>query len=78
MIAPTHCPSKLPIESRDESKIQIGNSGDEGMNSFPQKLYKMLECASEESFEEIISWEPNGRCFVVRDMDKFAKEVLPR
>ncbi len=64
------CGDSLTRNTKTTSSAKDGN--------FPQKLYKMLESASKESFEDVISWEPNGRSFVVRDTDKFAKEVLPR
>lgn len=43
-------------------------------NEFPFRLYEVLE----EADESIISWQPHGRCFMIRDPNKFEQEVLPR
>lgn len=48
---------------------------------FPQKLYEMLdhvESASEPGLAEIISWQPHGRCFLVRKPKDFTNIILPR
>jgi len=42
---------------------------------FPTKLHSLLE---ENLFEDIISWQPHGRCFVVHKPDRFVKEVIPK
>ncbi|KAF8121711.1 HSF-type DNA-binding-domain-containing protein [Boletus edulis] len=42
---------------------------------FVKKLYKMLE---DQSFAHVVSWGPNGDCFVVKDMNEFTKSILPR
>ena len=30
------------------------------------------------SFADVVSWGPQGDCFVVKDMDDFTKSILPR
>ena len=35
----------------------------------------MLEDAS---FSHVVSWGPQGDCFVVKDMNEFTKSILPR
>eukprot|EP00549_Striatella_unipunctata_P013132 CAMPEP_0118710168 /NCGR_PEP_ID=MMETSP0800-20121206/23181_1 /TAXON_ID=210618 ORGANISM="Striatella unipunctata, Strain CCMP2910" /NCGR_SAMPLE_ID=MMETSP0800 /ASSEMBLY_ACC=CAM_ASM_000638 /LENGTH=217 /DNA_ID=CAMNT_0006614219 /DNA_START=104 /DNA_END=757 /DNA_ORIENTATION=+ len=45
---------------------------------FPMILYYMLMHVSKEGFEEVVSWQPHGRCFVVHKPRKFAEEILPR
>lgn len=48
---------------------------------FPQKLYEMLDyiaTSNEPGLAEIISWQPHGRCFIVRKPKEFANTVLPR
>jgi len=45
---------------------------------FPNKLYEMLFEASKLGFEDIISWQPHGRAFLVRKADAFVTEVMQR
>ena len=42
---------------------------------FPVKLHNLLE---ENSYEDIISWQPHGRCFVLRDPKRFLQLVMPK
>ncbi|KAF9078320.1 HSF-type DNA-binding-domain-containing protein [Rhodocollybia butyracea] len=44
-------------------------------SDFVKKLYKMLE---DQSFQDVVSWGPQGDCFVVKDMNEFTKSILPR
>ena len=30
------------------------------------------------SFSDVVSWGPQGDCFVVKDMNEFTKSILPR
>lgn len=47
---------------------------------FPMRLHNMLEHISlnEPDFNEIVSWQPHGRCFLVKDVKAFSSQVLPR
>ena len=38
---------------------------------FPLKLHAMLEAVEQEGLSHIVSWQPHGRCFVVRDAKAF-------
>jgi HSF-type DNA-binding len=38
---------------------------------FPEKLFRLLDRADAECFNNIISWQPHGRSFVVRDRETF-------
>ncbi|KAI0306261.1 HSF-type DNA-binding-domain-containing protein [Multifurca ochricompacta] len=62
-------PSQQP-ESQKESEDNMPPTSD-----FVKKLYKMLE---DPSFQRVVSWGPNGDCFVVKDMNEFTKSILPR
>lgn len=44
-------------------------------SDFVKKLYKMLE---DQSVQHVVSWGPQGDCFVVKDMNEFTKSILPR
>ncbi|KAJ7753068.1 HSF-type DNA-binding-domain-containing protein [Mycena maculata] len=45
------------------------------ITDFVKKLYTMLE---DETFQDWVSWGPQGDCFIVKDMNEFAKSALPR
>lgn len=49
-------------------------------NSFPSKLHRMLTDIDNDfpHFKELISWQPHGRCFMIRDEARFTDEVMPR
>lgn len=44
---------------------------------FPTILHIVLSKAEQEGFEHIISWQPHGRCFLVRDPKKFVEQIMP-
>jgi len=46
--------------------------------SFPIKLYMMLEDASEEGFDSIISWQPGGDSFKVHHSQTFTDEAMQK
>mmetsp|Transcript_5250 Transcript_5250/g.15325 ORF Transcript_5250/g.15325 Transcript_5250/m.15325 type:complete len:413 (+) Transcript_5250:97-1335(+) len=45
---------------------------------FPVVLYRMLEDAETQGFEDVISWNKNGRCFKIHDRERFLDDVLPQ
>lgn len=45
---------------------------------FPEKLHELLESASEQGLEEIIGWQPHGRCFVVHKPKEFVEVIMPQ
>ncbi|KAG2082248.1 winged helix DNA-binding domain-containing protein, partial [Suillus cothurnatus] len=44
-------------------------------SDFVKKLFKMLE---DHTFSHVVSWGPQGDCFVVKDVNEFTKSILPR
>mmetsp|Transcript_21612 Transcript_21612/g.45464 ORF Transcript_21612/g.45464 Transcript_21612/m.45464 type:complete len:280 (-) Transcript_21612:156-995(-) len=44
---------------------------------FPTKLHLILSQAEESGFDDIISWQPHGRCFLVHDHEKFVDTIMP-
>lgn len=44
---------------------------------FPEKLHAMLCDAKHNGKEDVISFCPHGRAFVVRDVERFESEILP-
>ncbi|KAF8634527.1 hypothetical protein AX15_000827 [Amanita polypyramis BW_CC] len=64
--------------SKDAQPGLPGPAADDPMPStsdFVKKLYKMLE---DQSFQHVVSWGPQGDCFIVKDMNDFTKSILPR
>lgn len=45
--------------------------------AFPEKLYHMLASAQGE-YDHIVSWQPHGRCFLIRKKEPFVNEIMPR
>jgi len=45
---------------------------------FPDRLYNMLSEAEFEGFEDVVSWQPHGRCFIVHEPKRFVEEVMPK
>ncbi|KAI6043365.1 HSF-type DNA-binding-domain-containing protein [Pisolithus marmoratus] len=63
-------PPPAPPQTQKDSDDNMPATSD-----FVKKLYKMLE---DQSFSHVVSWGPNGDCFVVKDMNEFTKSILPR
>jgi hypothetical protein len=45
---------------------------------FPLKLFRLLECESNDSPDAIVSWILEGRAFIVRKPERFIKEIMPK
>jgi hypothetical protein len=45
---------------------------------FPLKLHDLLEKVDEEGHQHIVSWQPHGRAFVVREPKIFVMDLMPR
>ena len=46
--------------------------------SFPQRVYNVLNLCEEQGRQDIMSWEENGTAFKVNDLDAFERELLPK
>ena len=44
---------------------------------FPWKLHDMLERVDVDGYEQIVSWQPHGRSFMVHKPDAFVETVMP-
>lgn len=72
--------SPLPQHTSAQNSNSNGNSNDNSNYPFPYLLYKILERTErngESSIAEVISWLPDGRSFMVHDVDRFVVETLP-
>lgn len=65
---PTHQIHSVPSLKEQEDTMPA-------TSDFVKKLYKMLE---DHTFSHVVSWGPQGDCFVVKDMNEFTKSILPR
>ena len=45
---------------------------------FPQRLHEMLETVENDNQENMISWQPHGRSFLIHKPEVFARQILPR
>lgn len=65
-------PMSKPVElvgARSESVMS---------RSFPEKLHLLLGTMAEEGLENIASWQPHGRCFVIHDKEEFVASIMQR
>ena len=42
---------------------------------FPEKLHAMLSSVEE---VDVVTWQPHGRAFLIRDKDRFVNEIMPK
>jgi hypothetical protein len=45
--------------------------------NFPVKLHYMLNELETDGIDDIVSWQPHGRCFLVHKQQQFVEQVLP-
>jgi hypothetical protein len=71
-------------EKVDDNKIVEDKPATEGQSesnrveqNFPVKLHYMLSELESDGMEEIIAWQPHGRCFVVHRQNDFVEKILP-
>jgi HSF-type DNA-binding len=44
---------------------------------FPTKLHEMLDDIERDGYGHVVSWQPHGRCFIVRKPKEFVEHVMP-
>ena len=44
---------------------------------FPRLLHTMLSRSEEDGYSDIVSWQPHGKSFIIRDREKFVRKVMP-
>ncbi len=57
---------------RGDQKSIISN------DSFPMKLHHILDEVQREGLAHIISWQPHGRAFIIRDTALFTRIIMPK
>jgi HSF-type DNA-binding len=45
---------------------------------FPAKLHYVLEQVEKDGGRDVIAWRSHGRAFLVKDREKFVKDLLPK
>lgn len=45
--------------------------------SFPLKLQRILDQLERDGQDDVLSWLPHGRAFIVHDVERFVEEILP-
>jgi hypothetical protein len=60
-----------------EEHTQSSNMGNGGEQNFPVKLHYMLNELEKDGMDDIVSWQPHGRCFLVHKQQQFVEQVLP-
>jgi hypothetical protein len=62
-----------------EAERVIGSTEEpnHGEHNFPVKLHFMLSELETDGMDDIVSWQPHGRSFLVRKQMHFVGKVLP-
>lgn len=70
----------LPEDSLSEMQLKRQTRGPRGgvTVAFPEKLHDMLNRMDEEGTNNIISWQPHGRCFLIHKKKDFVNQVMTR
>lgn len=73
-------PVYVPGENEDDDVDAPKRRGPRGgvVVPFPERLFTMLNQAEQDGFEDIVSWSPHGRCFIVHQPKEFVDEVMPK
>ena len=68
------------VVQEEEQREEGSRRGPRGgvVEPFPGRLYMMLQQATRDGFEDIVSWQPHGRCFVVHVAQLFVTDIMPR
>ena len=75
-------PTTVEHEYHDFSKLtekDVSNSSalPNSDQNFPVKLHYMLSEIGKDGMDDIVSWQPHGRCFVVHKQKEFVEKILP-
>ena len=44
---------------------------------FPVKLYQMLVWTEQQDLQSVVGWQPHGRSFLVRQKQRFVRDIMP-
>jgi hypothetical protein len=60
-----------------EEQTQSFSMNHVGEHKFPINLHCMLSELEKDGMDDIVSWQPHGRCFLVHKQQQFVEQVLP-
>jgi len=67
--------------ANDEDDAEIEQEGGRrkgGVSvSFPSKLHSVLDQVEQDGLAHVVSWQPHGRCFVIRKPKEFTEHIMP-
>ena len=46
--------------------------------AFPERLHQVLQQVENDGLGHVISWQPHGRCFLIRQPRVFVEHVMPK
>jgi hypothetical protein len=70
-------PSSLSIVDGESFPKRTGHKG--GVSTpFPEKLHELLESADRNGQNDVVGWQPHGRCFVIHKPKEFVSDVMPK
>lgn len=73
------CPSPVGAKrKRDSKESSSGIDEDESHKPLPAFITKTFNMINEESHFDVISWNPKGDGFVVKNEHEFAQNILPK
>jgi hypothetical protein len=64
------------LQQHTEEHTQ-SSSTNRGEQNFPVKLHYMLNELEKDGMDDIVSWQPHGRSFLVHKQMQFVEKVLP-
>jgi hypothetical protein len=72
--------STIDKQDGGEEKLNepVSRDVDESADTFPFKLYRMLEEAETDGRQAIVSFNEKGRCFIIHKPKEFVDEIMPK
>ncbi|TIB32885.1 hypothetical protein E3P86_03055, partial [Wallemia ichthyophaga] len=67
--------SVIQSDNSIQPSFQPMNNNSSGPSDFVKKLFMMLE---DSQYSSVVCWSPSGESFVVKEMNEFTKQILPR
>jgi hypothetical protein len=68
---------KVAERAEDQHYMDEHTQPNQGEENFPVKLHYMLTELETDGMDDVVSWQPHGRCFLVHKQQQFVEKVLP-
>jgi hypothetical protein len=69
-----HVAEEVDSGSRGAGLLRPGGTG----MPFPARLHEMLDKIEKDGHDDVVSWQPHGRCFLVHKQTEFADKIMPK